>query len=122
MTHAAGRVFEHRGLEPLSSTGRGESYRPTGLEDSPRGVTEDLVDSWAVMWDVDGTLVDTAELHFQAWCVLAREIGQPFTRADFAGTFGWRNPEIIPRLFGGNHTPAEVARLGDRKEDLYRAE
>ncbi len=80
------------------------------------------MDSWAVLWDVDGTLVDTAELHFQAWCVLAREIGEPFTRADFARTFGWRNPEIIPLLFGGNHSPADVARLGDRKEDLYRDE
>jgi beta-phosphoglucomutase len=79
------------------------------------------VERWAVIWDVDGTLVDTAELHFEAWCVLARELGQPFTRADFAGTFGWRNPEIIPKLFG-RHDAAEVAQLGDRKEALYRAE
>ncbi len=77
---------------------------------------------WAVLWDVDGTLVDTAELHFQAWCALAQELGKPFTRADFAGTFGWRNLEIIPKLFGTHHTDAEVAMLGDRKENLYRAE
>lgn len=77
--------------------------------------------SQAVVWDVDGTLVDTGELHFQAWCVLAQELGRPFTRADFAGTFGWRNPEIIPKLFD-IHDEAEVHRLGDRKEDLYRAE
>src|SRR5262249_47476072 len=76
----------------------------------------------AVIWDVDGTLVDTAELHFQAWCVLARELGKPFTRADFAGTFGWRNPEIIPKLFGAHYSAADVAALGDRKEDLYRSE
>src|SRR5438552_3299416 len=77
---------------------------------------------WAVLWDVDGTLVDTAELHFQAWLTLAHEIGKPFTRADFAGTFGWRNPEIIPKLFGLNFSDAEVAELGDRKEDIYRDE
>src|SRR3954447_26790057 len=79
-------------------------------------------DTWAVLWDVDGTLVDTAELHFQAWCALARELGKPFTRADFAGTFGWRNPEIIPKLFGLHYTPEEVTRLGNRKEHLYRSE
>ena len=79
------------------------------------------MDDWAVIWDVDGTLVDTAELHFQAWCVLARELGQPFSRADFAATFGWRNPDIIPKLFG-RHNPVEVAQLGDRKEEMYRAE
>jgi beta-phosphoglucomutase len=76
----------------------------------------------AVLWDVDGTLVDTAELHFQAWCELAREIGKPFTRADFAGTFGWRNPEIIPKLFGTHYSAEEIAALGNRKEDLYRVE
>lgn len=77
---------------------------------------------WALIWDVDGTLVDTAELHFQAWLTLARELGKPFTRADFAATFGWRNPEIIPKLFGQEIDDEQINLLGDRKEDLYRAE
>lgn len=75
-----------------------------------------------VIWDVDGTLVDTAELHFQAWVVLARQLQKPFTRADFAATFGRRNPEIIHQLFGHHFSDADIAQLGDRKEDLYRAE
>ena len=74
----------------------------------------------AVIWDMDGTLVDTAELHFQAWVVLARELNKPFTCADFTATFGWRNPEIIPKLFGKHYTDQQVRELGDRKEDLYR--
>src|SRR5258708_3956361 len=69
-----------------------------------------------VLWDVDGTLVDTAELHFQAWVRLAREIDAPFTRDDFAATFGWRNPEIIPKLFG-LRSDADIDALGRRKED-----
>lgn len=75
---------------------------------------------YAVIWDVDGTLVDTAELHFHAWVELAKEIGKPFTRADFAASFGQRNPEIIPKIFGiaDEH---RVAEMGKRKEDLYRA-
>jgi beta-phosphoglucomutase len=76
----------------------------------------------AVIWDVDGTMVDTAELHFRAWQVLAGEIGKEFTRADFAATFGWRNPEIIPKIFGSQYTEADIADLGDRKEVYYRAE
>jgi beta-phosphoglucomutase len=76
---------------------------------------------YAVIWDVDGTLVDTAELHFQAWRALAEELRQPFSRADFAATFGRRNPEIIRQLFGTHHTDREVADLGDQKEELYRA-
>ena len=29
-----------------------------------------------VIWDMDGTLVDTAELHFEAWRVASQELGQ----------------------------------------------
>jgi alpha,alpha-trehalose phosphorylase len=34
----------------------------------------------AVIFDLDGVLTDTAELHFQAWSRLANEIGVPFDR------------------------------------------
>jgi beta-phosphoglucomutase len=76
---------------------------------------------YGVIWDVDGTLVDTAELHFQAWSQMAREMNKPFTRADFAATFGRRNPDIIRELFGTHYTEQETAGLGERKENLYRA-
>jgi beta-phosphoglucomutase len=74
----------------------------------------------AVLWDVDGTLVDTAELHFAAWLELCREIDRDFTRADFAATFGHRNAEIFAYLFPGGVDPANVVAWGDRKEVLYR--
>ena len=76
---------------------------------------------YAVIWDMDGTLVDTAELHFQAWVRLAREINRPFTRDDFAATFGQRNPEIIRKLFVGYGSEQDVDELGARKENYYRA-
>ncbi len=75
----------------------------------------------AAIWDVDGTLVDTAQLHFQAWQAVCREHGRDFTRADFAATFGQRNPEIIRALFGDRFNDQEIASLGERKEVLYRA-
>jgi beta-phosphoglucomutase len=76
----------------------------------------------AVIWDVDGTLVDTAEMHFRAWVRLAEEMGRPFSREDFAATFGRRNPEIIRLLFHHDYTEREVADIGERKENYYRAE
>jgi beta-phosphoglucomutase len=76
----------------------------------------------AVLWDVDGTLVDTAELHFQAWQRLAAEIGKTYSREDFTATFGWRNVEIFPRIFGPQYSDAEIEALGERKELYYRAE
>lgn len=75
----------------------------------------------AAIWDVDGTLVETAELHFQAWLELAAAIKKPFTRADFAATFGRRNFEIIRVLFDPNADDSMIGDLGDRKERIYRA-
>jgi beta-phosphoglucomutase len=74
----------------------------------------------AVIWDVDGTLVDTAELHFQAWLEVARRLNKPFSRADFAATFGRRNPEILHQLLGNDLSAREVEELALLKEDLYR--
>jgi beta-phosphoglucomutase len=74
----------------------------------------------AVIWDVDGTLVDTAQLHFSAWTRLANELSRPFSRDDFAATFGRRNPEILNYLFGTQFDDRRVAELGDRKEDYYK--
>lgn len=79
------------------------------------------MDGVGVIWDVDGTLVDTAEQHYRAWVRLAAEIGQPFTRADFAATFGRRNPEIIRAVFDPAATNARIEELAGRKETLYRA-
>jgi beta-phosphoglucomutase len=81
-----------------------------------------MANEYGVLWDMDGTLVDTAELHFRAWQALARELGRPITRAAFEATFGQRNPEVIRQMMDPGATEAEVADLGARKEELYRAE
>ena len=72
------------------------------------------------LWDVDGTLVDTAKEHLRAWQRLTAELGWPFSEADFARTFGWRNPEILRSLFDPAMSDAAVAEIGLRKETLYR--
>lgn len=75
-----------------------------------------------VLWDMDGTLVDSAELHFDAWVLACREQGREFTREDFRLTFGKRNPEIYDYLFPGKPNPVANAQLAEAKELLYRAE
>src|SRR5262249_579595 len=78
------------------------------------------IQQYAAIWDVDGTLVDTAELHFAAWVRLCRELGRPFSREDFAATFGKRNPEIFLQLFGPVFADRQIEELGVRKEDYYK--
>jgi beta-phosphoglucomutase len=74
----------------------------------------------AVLWDLDGTLVDSGEQHFQAWRATAETLGQPMDRQRFAESFGKRNDTIIAGLLGGGVSAAEVQRIGDEKEELYR--
>src|SRR5438094_6368884 len=76
---------------------------------------------YGVIWDMDGTLVVTAELHFAAWSAVAKELNLPFSRGDFAATFGKRNPDILRQLYGDRFSEKEIADLGEKKEEYYRA-
>lgn len=77
---------------------------------------------YGVIWDVDGTLVDTAVQHFAAWQQLAKDLNSSFSREQFAATFGRRNPEIIREIFGQHYSEAEIDQLGFQKEEYYRAD
>ncbi len=73
----------------------------------------------AVIWDLDGVIIDSADEHRRAWQHLAREEGVSFTDADFWSTFGWRNDDILAAKWGPL-TPDEARALADRKEEYYR--
>lgn len=75
--------------------------------------------SRAVLWDLDGVLVDTTAFHFQAWRELMGELSRPLSEQDFRRTFGLRNDAILKELLG-DIAPAEVERLSRRKEELFR--
>jgi beta-phosphoglucomutase family hydrolase len=73
----------------------------------------------AVLWDLDGVLVDSAPFHFQAWRELLASLGREFGEADFRRTFGLRNDAILRDLVG-DLPPGEMERLAARKEALFR--
>lgn len=74
---------------------------------------------YAALWDVDGVIIDSAEQHRHAWEMLAREEGLPYSDEAFWASFGMRNSDSIPLLFGVRD-PARVTVLSERKEALYR--
>ena len=74
----------------------------------------------AVLWDMDGTLIDSGEYHWLTWRDTLAELGVTLTRQDFAGWFGSRNDRILGRYFPA--MPADdMRRIGDAKEERYRA-
>jgi beta-phosphoglucomutase len=73
----------------------------------------------AVIWDLDGVILDSADEHRRAWHRLAREEGIPYTDEQFWATFGQRNDAIMPALFG-DISPERSRELAERKEAYFR--
>jgi beta-phosphoglucomutase len=75
----------------------------------------------AVIFDMDGVLVDTYQAHHRSWLRMAEPAGLTFTEAEFAHTFGRTSREIIATFWGaGRFSAAEIAALDDQKETAFR--
>jgi len=74
----------------------------------------------AVLWDMDGTLIDSEELHWIAWQETMASVGHTITHEQFLSSFGQRNDSIISGWLGPTATPERVAKIGDAKEKRYR--
>ncbi|MCL4559746.1 MAG: beta-phosphoglucomutase [Chloroflexi bacterium] len=72
------------------------------------------------IFDLDGVLTDTSELHYRAWKRLADEEGLPFSRADNEGLRGIPRRESLIRLLKGKTLPeARLQVLMERKNRYY---
>ena len=49
----------------------------------------------ALIFDCDGTLLDTMPLHWKAWCAICKETGLKFTKKDFYALAGVPGKIII---------------------------
>ncbi len=78
------------------------------------------MDQLAVLWDMDGVLVDTGEPHFVTWRDTLAEIGIEYGREDFRATFGMNNAGGMKHLYGDRFAPELVQELGEKKEALFR--
>lgn len=75
----------------------------------------------AVIFDIDGTIVDNMHLHAEAFAVFAERHGLPaLTREDRARLDGRRNSEIFPILFKREVGRDEWQAYEREKEGLYR--
>jgi beta-phosphoglucomutase family hydrolase len=74
----------------------------------------------AVLWDLDGTLVDSEEYHWRAWKETMDREGITLSRQDFLATFGQRNDAILSGWLGKDTPTGTIERIGDTKEARYR--
>ena len=73
-----------------------------------------------VLWDLDGTLIDSAGHHWIAWRDTLAALGRSVTPGDFANSFGKRNDEILHELFGPGIETEWIERVSETKEQAYR--
>ena len=72
------------------------------------------------IFDWDGVIIDSSAAHEVSWNVLAAEEKLPLPEGHFKKGFGRKNQFIIPEILGWSRDPQEIARLGARKEEIYR--
>jgi len=74
----------------------------------------------AVIWDMDGVIVDSGPIHFDSWHNTLEQYSLSVSEADLRRMFGMTSPEVIKILFGNEVTEEFVAQLCEEKELLFR--
>jgi len=74
----------------------------------------------AVLWDMDGVLVDDGEQHYRSWLETLTEEGIAFDRQKFQQTFGMNNRRTLEFLLGYTLPPEWVQEISERKEARFR--
>lgn len=73
-----------------------------------------------VIWDMDGVLVDTGEIHYQSWMHTLEKYRVPFSRDVFNSTFGMNNAGILKLLMGNDIDPQTTKEISEVKEINFR--
>lgn len=73
----------------------------------------------AVIFDLDGVVIDSKEFHQAAWRRFGLEAGFPVSDEFFIETFGMTNASILPRLFGRELSMEEFKNSVATKETYY---
>ncbi|MNY13410.1 Phosphorylated carbohydrates phosphatase [compost metagenome] len=74
----------------------------------------------AVLFDMDGVVIDSTPLHRRVWAEFARMHGRYLTDAEIRATDGRRAVDVVRELFGERLEDTKVAALANEREDLYR--
>ena len=74
----------------------------------------------ALIFDMDGVVVDSNPVHREAWAAFNRRFGLETTEDMHHRMYGKRNDFIIRDFYGDDLSEAEIAARGAAKEEIYR--
>lgn len=91
------------------------------LTNMPNSLQLDLKQFDAVIFDMDGTMIDNMNHHRKAWEQFMKKRELPFNEKEFKEKFaGKKNSEIVQGIFGDSVTEDEAQQYADEKEAIYR--
>ena len=75
----------------------------------------------AVIFDLDGTLIDNNSYHIEAWKVFYKNIGKPFSKEEYMQNINGRiNSDIFNYIFSTTLSPEMIEMYSNEKEAMYR--
>ena len=74
----------------------------------------------AVIWDMDGVIVDTAQYHHKGWQIVFRKRGANYTKEDFRRNTGKRSDAIIKSVLGEEISQGEIMAIIREKDENFR--
>ena len=74
----------------------------------------------AVIWDMDGVIVDSESSHFKSWQIVFNERGIRVNEDKLRETFGMTTPQVIREVAGGGLNEQTVIEIGVEKERIFR--
>jgi beta-phosphoglucomutase len=78
------------------------------------------MNTYAVIFDVDGVLVNSYRPHLESWQLASRNRGLEMSEPDFARTFGRVGPEVVRLLWPDRFAEESILEFVEEKESIYR--
>lgn len=75
----------------------------------------------AVLFDFDGVIIDSGELHFKAWQIFCSRYGRVMTYEEFKKGFGQTNRDILQDILGRKLSEEEINKFSEEKEEIFRS-
>lgn len=74
----------------------------------------------AILWDLDGTIIDSKECHYQSWKTALEKYGYPFSRPAYEENFGRNNHTAIRIYLGFEPDIGLEDAILEEKELIFR--
>jgi len=76
----------------------------------------------AILWDLDGTIIDSTECHFESWSEALKSHGYSITREIFDAHYGRNTQSVLPLYLGFEPGPELFEKINIEKEKIFRDE